>query len=247
MSPDILREGAILVADAHCAPWRTPFIDFLKGIEEGRIETPQLILMGDIFDLLFGPVAGTRVMNEEGIDLINRLSHRIEILYLEGNHDFCLHEFFPALKVYDRSAHPVFLKFRGMDVALAHGDRNVGAGYGLYSAIIRNRVLLRTLDTIDRLGGGFILSWLEKLMKKKNHCKPISGFDQIALRRMERYAVDNPDIVIEGHFHQNVQYRAGKIHYVNLGAFACNERYFRVQSSDNQLILDEMQYFKELR
>lgn len=50
MSPDTLREGAILIADAHCAPWRTPFYDFLQALDSGEIKAPQLILMGDVFE-----------------------------------------------------------------------------------------------------------------------------------------------------------------------------------------------------
>lgn len=73
MSLKELHTGAILVADSHYAPWRTSFIDFLRALESGKIQTTQLILMGDNCDLLFGPISETSRLNQDIITLLNSL------------------------------------------------------------------------------------------------------------------------------------------------------------------------------
>ena len=52
--PTSIEQGAIFVADAHYPNHGDDFLKLLKKIDEGEIKTPQLFLVGDIFDLLFG-------------------------------------------------------------------------------------------------------------------------------------------------------------------------------------------------
>ena len=151
MSHKPLLVGAILIADAHCAPWRTPFIDFLRALESGEIVTPQLILMGDVFDMLYGPISRTYGYSTEGIDLLNRLSARVEIFYLEGNHDFLMSDILPDIQVIRREHQPLMMSFEGKNIALSHGDTAMGMGYEIYTALIRSPLVLGILRTIDNL------------------------------------------------------------------------------------------------
>lgn len=245
MSPKTLQEGAILIADAHCAPWRTPFIDFLHALESGEIVTPQLILMGDIFDMLYGPIPRSYRYNTEGIDLLNRLCKKIEIIYLEGNHDFLLGDLFPDMAVVRRENQPIVMDYQGKKVALSHGDSTMGLGYELYTVLIRNPLLLAFLRTLDTLGKGFIIAWLEAQMKRKSHCRVIEDFEQLIKKRLKAAESGLFDILIEGHFHQNRSIKFPQFDYINVGAFACNERYFTVQSIQNKTLLREAVFRKE--
>lgn len=245
MSPKTLQTGAILIADAHCAPWRTPFIDFLRAIESGKIRTPQLILMGDIFDMLYGPIPRTYGYNTEGLDLLNRLSEHLEIIYLEGNHDFLIAEQLPHVEVIRREHQPLIMTYEEKNIAFSHGDCAMGWGYEWYTALIRNRSVLAFLRTIDTLGGGFIVAWLEAQMKRKNHCRPIHQFERLIEERMSSLKLGSVDIWVEGHFHQNRTFWVGGLYYINLAAFACNERYFTVQSTHNQPLLHDAVFRKE--
>lgn len=247
MSPEpfFLKEGAILVADAHCAPWRTPFIDFLHAIGSGEIETPQLILMGDVFDLLFGDIDATLRFNRDSIALLNALTAKTEILYLEGNHDFRLHTVFPDIRVVPRAHQPFIARFNDQTVGLSHGDTQMGFGYEVYTALIRNGVILKVLNRLDQWGDTFIVKRLIDMMKRKHHCKPIAQFEALIRDRMEKTV--KMDILIEGHFHQNCSFDLPFLHYINLGAFACNERYYSVQSSQNRMVLQEVFLSKESR
>jgi len=247
MSHKPLQNGAILIADAHCAPWRTPFIDFLYTLESGEITTTQLILMGDILDMLYGPIPRTYEYNTEAIGLLNRLSSVIEIIYLEGNHDFLIGDLFPKIEVIRRGNQPLMMMHEGKTIALSHGDSNMGFGYELYTALIRNPLILAGLRGIDTLGGGFIVAWLEKQMKRKNHCREIEHFETLIHNRIASLKLSLVDVLIEGHFHQNRTFQINSLNYINLGAFACNERYFSVQSSQNQPLLHEAVFRKEPR
>lgn len=245
MSLETLHEGAILVADSHYAPWRPEFIDFLSALEKGEIQTPQLILMGDNFDLLFGSVAQTLRLNQKAIDLLNGLSLKLPILYLEGNHDFRLSSIFPHIRVIDRAHQPLIMNHNGSRIALLHGDIGVSFGYRIYTALIRNRVILYGLNILNERFGGFIINTLIERMKRKNHCQKIENFEAIAQRHLGAEWTFGCDTVIEGHYHQNRTFKYDSLTYCNLGAFACNERVYGVKSSQNQTILEELIFHKE--
>jgi UDP-2,3-diacylglucosamine hydrolase len=245
--PFVVKKGAILIADAHYAPWRPPFIDFLRAVESGEIETSQLILMGDVFDLLFGDIDATLALNSDAITLLGVLATRIEILYLEGNHDFRLGGVFPRIRVVSRSDQPLIATFENQTIALSHGDTHMGFGYELYTALIRNGIILKVLNRFDRWGENFIVKRLITMMKGKRHCQSIEGFSELIRRRLERGGEMHSDVLIEGHFHQNSTFEFSGVQYINLGAFACNERYYGVQSAQNRIVLEETFFRKESR
>jgi UDP-2,3-diacylglucosamine hydrolase len=247
MSPKLLHKGAILVADSHCASWRTEFIDFLAALESGAIYTTQLLLMGDNFDLLFGPVTQTLDDNRDSIELLNRLSQKIEIIYLEGNHDFRLTSLFPDIYVVGRSQQPLILDYGEQRIALLHGDLKMPFGYNLYTSLIRNRPILFCLNIINTLFDGIIIKKLAQQMQRKSHCHKIKNFMAIAARHSSAQWVGKCDVIIEGHFHQNLTFDIDRLKYINLGAFACNERYYVVKSSQDRTILDEAIFHKEPR
>jgi len=60
MSHSTLKEGAFIVSDAHYSHLRPELLPFLQDIQNKILKPTQLILMGDIFDALFGGVAYTQ-------------------------------------------------------------------------------------------------------------------------------------------------------------------------------------------
>jgi UDP-2,3-diacylglucosamine hydrolase len=201
--------------------------------------------MGDVFDMLYGPIPRTYGYNTEGLDLLKRLSAQMEIIYLEGNHDFLLADLLPHVEVIRREHQPLMMTYEGKNVALSHGDSAMGLGYELYTALIRSPLVLGVLRTIDNMKNGFIVAWLEEQMKKKIHCRSIDNFQELIKRRIKLLNLDSIDVLIEGHFHQNTAFEFEGLQYINVGAFACNERYFSVQSTQNQPLLHEAVFRKE--
>ncbi len=245
MSPNIvLQEGAILIADAHYSAKYPHFFSFLQALDSGKIETGQLILMGDMFELLFGVIKQTHIDNAEEIALLNKLSQEIEIIYFEGNHDFGLKEIFPHIRVYPLQEQPQLALFDEQQVLLSHGDTQTPLGYQLYTKLIRNPFILTLVGMMDRLCSHCIIRWLKSRGEEKNPCYKIDGFDDIIKARLKYLKEKGPNVVIEGHFHQNVKFPLYGFDYINLASFACNQKYFIVQSKDKQLSLQETR-FKE--
>lgn len=236
-----LKEGALIISDAHYSSARPELLSLIKDIYSQKILTSQLILMGDIFDALFKEVPKTQEKNREIIELLNEISHKIELIYLEGNHDFNLQKIFQDARVIRLQEQPYICSYKDITVALAHGDFDIGFVYKLYTSLIRNRYVLGVLNFLDTISNHFILKRLDTFLDKKDNCKEFVGFEKyIKNRNLQKY---NCNSFIEGHYHQNRSFTFKNFNYINVAAFTCNQRYFIVKSlQDNELKLEENTY-----
>lgn len=240
--PLIILEGAYLISDAHFSKLRPELLGLIERIHAQKIFPPQLILMGDIFDALFGDVAYTLRENRYLVELLGEISKKIPIIYLEGNHDFNIKEYFPSMDVFSIDEQPVEFVFENKKVSLAHGDFDGNWSYKLYVKLIRNRAVVKFLTLIDSLIGNKILKKLDAYLSLKDDCREFMGFrDFIASRNLQQY---KSDYFIEGHYHQNKQFDFDDFEYINLGAFACNQRYFVVKLMQDKLLLEEKRFSK---
>jgi len=216
----IIQNNALFVADSHYPHHGDAFLDLLKGLESGEIQTPQLFLMGDNFDLLFGYNSYIQSFSEEAITLLQTLSKHIEIHYFEGNHDFCLSELFPHIHVYSRQMQPIIFNLGEQKVGLSHGDKYAtGLGYNLYSWLLRKPWTLKLLRPFEKK----IIDYRMAKLSTKKICHNFKGFQKRVEKILEYYK--EVDLVIEGHFHQ------GKIlgKYISLPSQACDGRIARVE------------------
>jgi len=235
--PVEILEGAFVISDAHYSHLRPELLTLIKNIHFKKLLPTQLIFMGDIFDALFGEVPYTHKINEEMISLINEINRDIEVIYLEGNHDFNLSSVFKNAKVIPLCEQPLMCTYQDKKICLAHGDFDVSFSYSLYSKIIRNSIVLYSLKLIDILTKHSILKRLDVFLSKKDDCKEFLGFEDFILERhLQKYKCD---YFIEGHFHQNRSFNFINFNYTNLAAFACNQRYFIVKSVNDKELLYE--------
>jgi UDP-2,3-diacylglucosamine hydrolase len=217
-----IKENALFIADAHYPHHGDEFLNILQKIENQIIKTPQLFLMGDIFDLLFGYNDYIKTFSQEGIELLQKLSEKIEIIYIEGNHDFCLKEIFPNIKIYSRDKQPVHFRLNNQDVYMSHGDKyQTGLGYNLYSKILRNRVTLTLLKPFEK---EIIDHRIDKL-KIKKICGDFKGY-QKRFNDIISYYPKNA-LIIEGHFHQALTYK----NYISLPSLACQQEVGVIKNS----------------
>ncbi len=219
-----IREDAIFIADSHYNPNRQELKLFLLQLQSNKIQTSQLFLMGDMFDFLSSQISYFKEQNQDIIELLNQLSYRIEIIYLEGNHDFSLSKLFPNILIIPREQQPLICNYDKEKVALAHGDIFTPFNYNLYTKIIRNIFFLKLLNIID------INSWLSKrvdnwLLEKKI-CSECDDFDEFSKKRIDFYKYYNVQIIIEGHFHHGNL----KNNYINIPSLACGGQYFRIKN-----------------
>jgi UDP-2,3-diacylglucosamine hydrolase len=237
-----LKEGAILISDVHYHNdfRREDFISFLEKVEERN--PPQLILLGDIFELLFGGVKSTIRANQNLISKINTLSEKFEIIYFEGNHDFNLEKLFPKIEVIPIVKQPLLMKFNNLDLYLSHGDSEIGGVFYLYRRLINQNFLLKTLSFFDSIFNDLIIRKLENIQKKREKCYKIKGFKDIIKKKLKRF---DGNVLIEGHYHQGIDFIVNNISYYNLSSFACNQSCFIVKSKQNTLFIKNIS-LKEL-
>ena len=239
-NPLKLQEGAIFLSDAHYSFKHKELLAFFKALRQQTIQTPQLILMGDIFDLLFGGVATTIERNQDVIDLINTLSDNIEIIYLEGNHDFNLASVFPAVTLFSIKQQPVSCQYKDQDVMIAHGDFNGPLSYRLYTALIRNKVVLALLNFFNSVTKQSILNALDKKLTHKDDCQKMTTFEAYITRHLSSVSLERTSMFIEGHHHQDSSFMVDNCLYINLPAFACGLGYMRLSAGvlNKELLCD---------
>ncbi|MDY0194810.1 MAG: UDP-2,3-diacylglucosamine diphosphatase [Sulfurovaceae bacterium] len=215
-----IKEGALFIADAHYPHHGDEFIKLLHKLDSGDLTTPQLFLMGDIFDLLFGYNDYILTFCDEAISLLQKLSQKIEMHYFEGNHDFCLKDIFPNINVYSREEQPVIMRLGSKRVALSHGDKyETGFGYGAYCKLLRNKITLNLLKPFEKK----IINYQMEKLPSKIICRKMPDFEQKAKAIMSHYK--DVDLVIEGHFHQAINIG----NYISLPSLACQKKVAIVQ------------------
>jgi len=206
-----LKKGAILIADSHYPTHKKEeFLSFLYAIENRTLKTEQLFLMGDIFDLLVGTSSYLKNEHKEEIALINKIAQKIEVYYLEGNHDFCLKNVFNQnVKIIPIQNQPLILTHNSKTYALAHGDiHNKQKRYLTYSKIIRSKIVLSFIPD-------FVAKIVLKKLSKKRICKEIKNFQSLV-----KSFKTKTDYAIEGHFHQGITID----NYTAMPSFACSQK-----------------------
>jgi UDP-2,3-diacylglucosamine hydrolase len=222
-----IKQGAIFVADSHYNQKNKQFLLFLKKLENKEIKTTQLFLMGDMIDFISGESKYFIKQNNEILELLNKLSKELEIIYLEGNHDYNLKTLFPNINVIKREKQPVLGKLNNKTVSISHGDNFINWKYDLYCKFIRNSVFLRFMNFIDI--NFFISKKIEASLVKKNICHKMNNFKKLVERRLENY---NTDIVIEGHYHQGETFYIKEKKYINIPSLCCQEKYIVIENLD---------------
>jgi UDP-2,3-diacylglucosamine hydrolase len=224
-----LHNKAIFIADAHYPHHGNKLIELLTQIDNATIQTTQLILMGDIFDLMFGYNNYIKKYNQKVIDLITKISNNIEVIYLEGNHDFCLSDVFGNALVIPRDKQPLLAKYQNLTFALSHGDLyDTGVGYEIYSRVLRNKFTLNLLKPWQK---SIIDDRMHKLSQKQI-CHDFIDFEAKINRILKHYK--SVDFIIEGHFHQ-----AKKIdRYISLPSLVCQKQYGVF--NDGQIVFREL-------
>lgn len=231
----VVKSGAIFIADSHENENRESFWHFLCALKSGEIKTPQLFLMGDMFDFLASECEFFVKFYERYIHTIDELGEEMEIYYFEGNHDFNLAPLFKNVKAYPIGAQPVkFASECGHSVLIAHGDIFLPFVSKYALRFLRVKFFLKTMNFFDNFLNFRLSKRILNKLKQKILDYKIPNFKNLVEAKMRRYnAFYQADIVIEGHYHQGEQYTIGKQKYINVPSFACEQSYFVVEYDQN--------------
>lgn len=231
----VIKEGAIFIADSHENENRKNFLRFLYALKSGEIKTPQLFLMGDMFDFLAAQCEFFVKFYEPYIDVINEISEKTEIYYFEGNHDFNLAPLFKNVKTYPIGAQPVkFASKCQKCVFIAHGDIFLPLVSKYALRFLRVKIFLKTMNFFDKFLNFRLSKRILNKLKRKILDYKIPNFKELAEAKVYRYnGLCKADIVIEGHYHQGDIFELGSQKYVNVPSFACEQSYFIVEYVPN--------------
>ena len=218
-----IEEGAVFIADSHFNQKNKELLILLKRIQNKEIQASQIFLMGDMIDFISGESKYFVRQNIEVIELINKLSQNVEIVYLEGNHDYNLKSIFPNINVIKRENQPLLAKFEKNSVSISHGDNFINWKYDLYCKFIRNTIFLRFMNFIDI--NFFISKKIEEALVKKSICHTIKNFEHIVSKRVKNY---DANIIIEGHYHQGNSYFLDEKMYINVPSLCCQKEYIKI-------------------
>lgn len=221
-----IKPDAIFIADSHYNKKRIDFSLFLDKIISKEITTSQLFLMGDMFDFLAYEIDYFKNINQDVINKINEISNNIELIYIEGNHDYNLENIFLNTMVIPRKKQAVLFKLNNTNVLISHGDIHTPLAYNIYSKIIRSKKFLKFINFIDI--NYFIAKKVENMLLNKNICHTFDDFKKFANTRISKYKLDGQSILIEGHFHQGKKYK----NYINIPSLACGNKYMQVYKNE---------------
>ena len=214
-----LKNNTIFIADSHFNINRTKVLDLLLDINNGKIITNQIFLMGDIFDFLSEQISYFKIQNRSLIDIINNLAKKIKIIYFEGNHDFNLKDIFINVLVIKREQQPFNLEYNNGKILLSHGDIFTPFFYNTYCLVFRSKYIQNILNIIDI--NNCISTYMNNKLQNKNICDKQSNFTQFVQDRIKLYNINSNDMIIEGHYH----YGFIDKDYINIPSFCCDSQY----------------------
>ncbi len=210
-----IQENAIFIADAHYPTHGDTLLTLLYKIESAEIQTPQLFLMGDIFDLLVGGLEKSVLPNREVIALIESIAQRIPVYYFEGNHDFQLAKVFEKPHIFSLDDQPQYMGINGFIIGLSHGDRfAVGWKHHLLSKLLRKSWMISLIKVFKP----HIVEQKTSQLQEKEICHEIPQFETKAKKIFECYK--GAFTVIEGHYHQGKKI----YNYISLPSLACQKQ-----------------------
>lgn len=180
---------------------------FLKSLESGERPATHLFLLGDIFDLWVGPHDFFRQRFAPLVDVIHRLSRRIQVEYFEGNHDVHVRKFWEGTLGIPCWVSERYVELGGRLVRLEHGDliNPEDKAYLRWRSVLRQpamEVLAQVLPGPVIQGIG---DWLSQASRRRSHVTRRDRENE--LRQMIRtYAEESfrriPfDAIITGHMH----------------------------------------------
>jgi len=205
----------IFISDAHFSG-REPaeMGNFLEFLDSERIRMSHLVILGDLFEFLFGFKKRSLSHRDpfpfrEYLPVLEGLRHLyqqgIRIQYFEGNHDFCLRSFFTerfdmAVEVFPEWKEERMGTRRAF---IAHGDLSNPKlwRYRVFRRMVKNRWTYGLIETVGPEFSRRVAGWLSQRSYQKNHAHPsVSPPPEFRSFAHQKF-LEGFDTVILGHSH----------------------------------------------
>ncbi len=202
---------AIILSDIHLGSdncQAKQLSHFLETIHSGEVPTQRLILNGDVFDSI--DFRRLKKSHWKILSLLRKLSDRLEIVWINGNHDG------PAEIV----SHLLGVTVRDEYILDSGGRRMLFLHGHIFDEFIDNHPILTWLaDSLYHLLQRLDQSHhFAKLAKKKSKTF-LRCTQKIEAKSLEYARKKKCDVVCCGHTHHAIANREGAIHYFNSGCW----------------------------
>ena len=202
--------------------------DFLNSLA-GRAQT--LFIVGDLFDFWFEYRTAIPRRLFPTLSVLERLrSAGLEIVYLNGNHDFWLGPFLSD-ELGIRTVHgPLGLDLQGRRIWLHHGDGLVGGdlGYRVLKRVLRSPISIALYRWLHPDLGIPLAHWASGLSREAKGERPLEPerlWNEIA---GPRFAAGY-DAVVVGHFHHVYERREAGREFFVLGDWIRRFTYLKLE------------------
>lgn len=220
------RKGAIFfMSDAHFgtagAPEERDRVDrFLRFLEHAREEASTLYIVGDLFDFWFEysqVLPKTHLPIFTGLAALSRSG--TEVVYIAGNHDYWIGDFFSRTIGLRVRREPVLLETQGRRLYVTHGDELTAghdAGYRFLRRLVRSSWAIRAYHWIHPDLGIPFARWashrsrgysnrkkfiLNRTLERAILAKLREGFDGIVMGHVhlaDRFTYDEGECLVLG-------------------------------------------------
>jgi len=179
----------------------------------------KLYILGDLFDFWFEykhvvPAQYHRVLHQ----LAGLIQGGTKIIYVAGNHDFWLGDFFVREVGMEISREPVVAEHQGLKLHIAHGDglAQKDRGYQLLKKILRHPLniwLYRQIHPDIGIPLAKLASASSRAYTDQKALEMVVEYEQAAHKILS----DGFDAVILGHSHYPILHHFGDKTYLNIG------------------------------
>lgn len=201
----------LVISDTHLGSdncQAKALVHFLESLDDGSLPAKHLVLNGDVFDSI--DFRRLRKQHWKVLSLIRKLSDRLPITWINGNHDG------PA----DVISHLLGIEVRD-EIILESGDQKVLLlhGHRFDRFIERYPITSKLADGVYRF-----LQWIDRSHTIARQAKSKSKtflrcVEEVQRLSMEYAAKKNCDIVCCGHTHHPIVAESNGITYANSGCW----------------------------
>ena len=228
-----LSHTALVLSDLHLKEKgldaRYPlFLEVISKFEQSSLD--ELILMGDIFDILIGPKKFWLHIHPEFFEIIQRIiSKNKKVTWVQGNHDFQLGALLKPLGIHWVEESEV-LERENCKIFISHGDLADWSDklHPVWRAFLTSKFLSFFIWLIpSRFGEKVLYPWTVKLSRasrKMSHKRAVAReerariiFRNYADKKAKTYGCD---LVLLGHSHISDDYELNPhSKYLNFGSW----------------------------
>lgn len=210
------------------------FLDHLKG------RADMLIFGGDVFDLWF---AWGSVIIKNYFPVLKKLAdlrdEGCRIVFLAGNHDFCLDHFFTETLGIEVCPDTFSETIDGKRILVTHGDLYTknDLRYKVFRAIVRSQPIMKAFLALHpniglRIGAAMSRSSRNRQVPPHVQKAKEKGLEEAA----QSFMRSGHDLVFMGHAHnpRRIEFPEGT--YINLGDWVVHNSYARIRDGEVELL-----------